>query len=386
MKVYSSVKRIMVIMFAFVLLCIISLPVSAAGKKQTISFQNITKRVDSSASYVKARVTTGNKTGKITYTISDPSVASLTSNGLLKPLRVGTAKITATAPGNTVYAKTSKTITVTVNPAPTAITSLVSTGYDQFTVRWRSISGIDSYQIRYSMNSNYAQAKTASMKAGKNSYTRKDVQGGKTYYVSVRTCKRVENKAYYSNWSGTKKITIKKVSQTTLSHAKRMFAKYLYTYGSGAPYFKVMDMTGDGFPELLCTDSYGVAGINVLLYCPHNDGEETGIGNLYLKELGAYNIDVNQVLSSTKMKQIMFKGRYGYLAHDFSGKYLYQAYYDRPGKAHYGVNTFKEITWDECMRIYNNFLTNSDIKIGLSDVNIPNTEYYRLRELGYSKG
>ena len=183
--------------------------VSDSMKKQTmISASSVTMRLDSNGASVKAIITSGNTSGKKTYTIKDPSVAVVNEKGFIRPLRIGKTKLTITVAGNDVYPKASKTINVTVKPVPTAITSMTSSKKGQLAIRWRSGKNIDGYQLRYGTKADFSSCKTASIKAGKNSYTRKDLTPGATYYVSVRTYKTADGQKLYSNWSGTKKLTV----------------------------------------------------------------------------------------------------------------------------------------------------------------------------------
>ncbi len=202
--------------------------VSESLKKQTmISASSITMRLDSSGASVKAAITSGNTKGKITYSIKDPSVAIVNEKGFVRPLRVGKTKLTITVAGNDVYAKAVKTINITVKPIPTAITSMASAKKGQLAIRWRSAKNIDGYQLRYGTKEDFSTCKTASIKAGKNSYTRKDVTPGATYYVSVRTYKTADGQKLYSNWSGTKKLTVLAQNPVSLV-AMHNLEKYYY--------------------------------------------------------------------------------------------------------------------------------------------------------------
>lgn len=160
---------------------------------------------------MKAKITQGNKTGKFGYKSDNPSVATVTSWGRVTFTGVGTAKITATTRGSANYNSASKTITLTVLPAPTAITKLQNNGIGWLNIQWRANRNADGYQIQYGTSPDWKGAKTASIKdSGIRSYTRKDVFKGNTYYVRVRTYKMKDGVKYYSNWSGTKNVNINK--------------------------------------------------------------------------------------------------------------------------------------------------------------------------------
>lgn len=178
---------------------------------QKIALSDITKRIDSKTYTLKAKITQGNKTGKFGYKSDNPSVATVTSWGRVTFTGVGTAKITATTRGSANYNSASKTITLTVLPAPTAITKLQNNGIGWLNIQWRANRNADGYQIQYGTSPDWKGAKTASIKdSGIRSYTRKDVFKGNTYYVRVRTYKMKDGVKYYSNWSGTKNVNINK--------------------------------------------------------------------------------------------------------------------------------------------------------------------------------
>lgn len=91
----------------------------------------------------------------------------------------------------------------------TKITSLKS-GKRNFTVRWKKVSsGITGYQIQYSKNKNFKKSKTIQIKSAKT--VKKKVSGIKkgSYYVRIRTVRKIKGKTYYSSWSGKKKVKVK---------------------------------------------------------------------------------------------------------------------------------------------------------------------------------
>ncbi|MFR8616964.1 MAG: fibronectin type III domain-containing protein [Anaerostipes hadrus] len=55
------------------------------------------------------------------------------------------------------------------------------------------------------------ESKTKTISKNKTtSYTIKKLKKKKTYYVRIRTYKKVSGKTYYSEWSSMKKVKIKK--------------------------------------------------------------------------------------------------------------------------------------------------------------------------------
>lgn len=143
---------------------------------------------------------------KITWSSSNSSVAAVSSSGKITAKTPGKAVITA----KTSNGKTAK-CTVTVVPKGTPITKLQSQRSHWLNIQWRADKTVSGYQVQYSTSSGFKNAKSFSVtKNGIRSYTRKDLTGGKRYYVRVRTYKIVSGKKYYSNWSGTKSTIVRK--------------------------------------------------------------------------------------------------------------------------------------------------------------------------------
>ena len=91
------------------------------------------------------------------------------------------------------------------------ISSVTNSASKKMTVKWAKNAKANGYQIQYSLKSNFSGAK--SVPADKNSIVTKTIGGltkGKKYYVRLRTYKKVGSKKYYSTWSPTKTVTIKK--------------------------------------------------------------------------------------------------------------------------------------------------------------------------------
>ena len=92
-----------------------------------------------------------------------------------------------------------------------AIKSVTNSASKKMTVKWAKNAKANGYQVQYSLKSNFSGAKSVS--ADKNSIVSKTIGGltkGKKYYVRLRTYKKVGSKKYYSTWSATKTVVIKK--------------------------------------------------------------------------------------------------------------------------------------------------------------------------------
>ncbi|MBQ6392528.1 MAG: fibronectin type III domain-containing protein [Eubacterium sp.] len=81
-----------------------------------------------------------------------------------------------------------------------------------FTAKWtaRSKYYVDGYQIRYSLKSSMAGAKSKTLAgASKTSVKIKKLKAKKKYYVQIRSYKTVGGKKYYSAWSAKKTVKTK---------------------------------------------------------------------------------------------------------------------------------------------------------------------------------
>ena len=120
--------------------------------------------------------------------------------------KIGTATVTVTGKGS----YTGK-LKATFKIVPKAVTlSSLKAGKNKLTVKWQKSSGIDGYEIQYSLKKNFKSAKTVKVtKAGTTSKEIKNLKKGKTYYVRIRAYKAVDRVTYYSAWSAAKKAKVK---------------------------------------------------------------------------------------------------------------------------------------------------------------------------------
>jgi hypothetical protein len=119
---------------------------------------------------------------------------------------IGTATVTVKGIG--IYSGTAyKEFTIVKpRPAKSAVKKLKRRS-KAFYVKWKRVSGISGYQIQYSTNKNFRNAKklTVNSKSAV-SKTVKNLKSKKVYYVRVRTYKTVNKTRFYSAWSGYKSI------------------------------------------------------------------------------------------------------------------------------------------------------------------------------------
>lgn len=93
---------------------------------------------------------------------------------------------------------------------PAAKLSKVKAGAKKCTVTWKKTKGIDGYEIQLSTSKKFKKiAKKAKVSSSKTSATIKKLKKKTTYYVRIRTYKKVNGKTQTSNWSGVKKVTVK---------------------------------------------------------------------------------------------------------------------------------------------------------------------------------
>lgn len=104
-----------------------------------------------------------------------------------------------------------KTLKYKINPPATSLSS-VTKGSKSLKINWKSKGSIVSgYEIQYSLNSNFKNAKVLSVnKQSATAATIKNLKGGKKYHVRIRTYKTSGCTKCYSSWSDSKSATVKK--------------------------------------------------------------------------------------------------------------------------------------------------------------------------------
>ncbi len=117
---------------------------------------------------------------------------------------VGKYKVTVTFKGN--YSG-SKTLYFTVNPTKTAVKKLTPATKALKVSITKKSAQVSGYQIQYSTAKSFSGAKA--LKVTGTFKTIKSLKAKKTYYVRVRTYKKVGSKVYYSAWSAAKKAKTK---------------------------------------------------------------------------------------------------------------------------------------------------------------------------------
>ena len=176
-----------------------------------ITVKNVTKTASTKAQTVKLGAK-AKESAKLSYKSSSKSV-KVDKNGKVTIAKnfVGKATITITSKVTKNYKATTKKVTVTVNPAGTKLTSVKNYKGKKLKASWKKNTKGTGYQVQYSTSSKFKSAKTVTVKGYKStSKTITKLTKNKKYYVRVRTYKTVSKVNYYSGWSNTKSITIKK--------------------------------------------------------------------------------------------------------------------------------------------------------------------------------
>lgn len=179
--------------------------------KNVITAANVTKTSSPKAQTfsIGAKAKGG---AKLSYKSNHKSV-KVSKNGKVTIAKqfVGKATITITAAATKEYTAATKKVTVTVNPAGTKLTSVKSAKAGEMTAKWSKNTKVSGYQLQYATDSSFKSAKTVTVKkAATTGTTVKKLTKGQKYYVRVRTYKKVGSKTYYSTWSASKNVTIKK--------------------------------------------------------------------------------------------------------------------------------------------------------------------------------
>lgn len=176
---------------------------------QTITASNKTKTLGDPLFALGVKCTAGSSA--LSYQSGNAAIAAVSAKGNALARGVGQTTITITANATTNYNKATKKITITVRPKGTTISGLANTAARRLSVAWKTNTAVDGYQIQYGTAASFAGAKTYTTfsKTAKLTYI-SNLTKGKTYYVRIRTFKKVSGKYYYSTWSPAKNLKLTK--------------------------------------------------------------------------------------------------------------------------------------------------------------------------------
>ena len=182
----------------------VTIPVKSAP---TVTVKDSTITVSNKSQTTKLDVK-ADEDAKLTYKSDNKSV-KVDKNGKVTISKnfVGKATVTVTATVN--GTKTTKKVTITVNPKGTTFRAVYNGAGKKLKAYWKRNSQVSGYQLQYGTNKNFTGCKTVTLKS--NQYTgsvRAGLKKNATYYVRIRTYKRVSGKTYYSDWSKVKSFKV----------------------------------------------------------------------------------------------------------------------------------------------------------------------------------
>lgn len=178
----------------------------------TIHFK-IIKKTEKFVSNVKLNRTSYTYTGKtirpsVTVTVNGKKIGSSAYKLYYKNNKnsgIGTVQVRGTGK----YSRINKTLTFKILPPKTLLTGLKKANRS-FTASWKKNIQATGYQIQYAADSRFIKERKT-VTVGKQSAIRYKISGlknKKTYYVRIRSYKRVGKKVLYSSWSTVKKIRV----------------------------------------------------------------------------------------------------------------------------------------------------------------------------------
>lgn len=178
----------------------------------TIHFK-IIKKTERFVSNVKLNRTSYTYTGKsirpsVTVTVNGKKIGASAYKLYYKNNKnsgIGTVQVRGTGK----YSRINKTLTFKILPPKTLLTGLKKANRS-FTASWKKNIQATGYQIQYAADSRFTKERKTVI-VGKQSATRYKISGlknKKTYYVRIRSYKRVGKKVLYSSWSTVKKIWV----------------------------------------------------------------------------------------------------------------------------------------------------------------------------------
>ncbi len=173
----------------------------------TITVKDSTITVSNKSQTTKLDVK-ADKDAKLTYNSDNKSV-KVDKNGKVTIAKnfVGKATITVTATSG--GAKTTQKVTITVNPKGTTFRAVYNGKGRKLKAYWNRNSQVDGYQLQYGTSKNFTGCKTVTLKSNQcTGSVRTGLKKNATYYVRIRTYKRVSGKTYYSDWSKVKSFKV----------------------------------------------------------------------------------------------------------------------------------------------------------------------------------
>ena len=168
--------------------------------------------------------------------------------------------------------------------------SCKSIGNRKAYLTWSKRDVADGYQIKYSVNSDFSNRKTASVNSNqKTGFTISNLTPNTRYYFSVRSFKYRNGNKDYSGWSATKSAYISSSTSPSTAYAAFLSNKSrtvevlhiesgIFDYATVRlnkfSYSKQKDINGDGIPELMLSNFRSVtSNTNEIMILTYSNNE-----------------------------------------------------------------------------------------------------------------
>lgn len=172
-----------------------------------------------------------------TYKSSNKSVATVSSKGVVKGVKLGTATITVTTKNTKDKKEQSVKIKVTVKPKKVTSFKVSSKTATSYTLSWAKSAGASAYRIYVKDTKTNKWVKLADTK--NTNYTVKNLAVGSSASYRVKAYAKVGKKTYYSPYSNTLKAAVLLPSQVT-----DLKASYQSSNSISLSWTKVSGVTG----------------------------------------------------------------------------------------------------------------------------------------------
>ena len=181
-------------------------PVIKVKTAQTITAFNKTITINSSPVYLGAR-TSGN--GRLTYGSTATSVATVSASGVITPRGYGVTTIVINAAETGSFKAARKTVTVTVVPKKMKLSKVKSSAKKTILIKWKKDGTATGYQVQLCRKKNFKTGTLA--RVFKSKVTKKTITNikSKTWFVRIRSYKKVGSMNCYGPWSAVKKVKVK---------------------------------------------------------------------------------------------------------------------------------------------------------------------------------
>lgn len=151
-----------------------------------------------------------NGNGKLSYSSSNKGVVTVNSNGQVRVVNCGIAEITIKASATTGYFAATKKITIQVIPSKPSLRTVKSPAKKIITAKWKKDKTITGYQFYMSTNKSFKTGTLArEYKSNKTQFKIFGWKSKKTYYLKMRSYKKVGEKKIYGDWSSVRKVKVK---------------------------------------------------------------------------------------------------------------------------------------------------------------------------------